>query len=70
NELAIPKQDIHNPILVDASLIKISVDNYLISLYSFFYNQRWRFRFVNDKIKLKELMIHSYDTHLKEKRNA
>ncbi|CAG8761263.1 17723_t:CDS:2, partial [Funneliformis caledonium] len=39
NELAIPKQDIHNSALVDALLIKTGVDNYLMSLYSFFHNQ-------------------------------
>ena len=39
NELAIPKQDIHNPALIDVSLIKTGIDNYLISLYLFSYNQ-------------------------------
>ncbi|CAG8582184.1 16859_t:CDS:1, partial [Funneliformis mosseae] len=52
NKLAIPKRDIHNPALVDASLIKTGVDNYLISPYSFSHNQRWGFRSVDDKTKL------------------
>ncbi|CAG8613916.1 15730_t:CDS:2 [Funneliformis mosseae] len=63
-------RDIHNPALVDASLIKTGVDNYLISLYSFSHNQRWEFHSVDDKTKLEELTVYSYDTRLKEKRNA
>ncbi len=40
-----------------------------MSLYLFSYNQHWGFHFVDNKIKLKELTIYNYDTHLKEKKN-
>jgi len=70
NEPAILKQDVHNPALVDASLIKVGIDNYFMSLYSFPHNQRWGFHFVDDETKLEELTVHSYDVRLKEKRNT
>src|SRR6266542_3402043 len=70
NEPAISKQDIHNPALVNASLIKIGIENYFMSIYSISHNRRWGFHFVDDKTKLKELTVHSYDIRLKEKRNT
>ncbi len=41
-----------------------------MSTYLIFYNQYWGFHFVNDKTKLKELTVYSYDIRLKEKRNT
>ena len=70
NEPAISKQDIHNSALVDASLIKIGIENCFMSTYSISHNRRWGFRFVDDKTKLEELTVHSYDVRLKEKRNT
>ena len=70
NEPVISKQDIHNPALVNASLIKIGIENYFMSIYSISHNRRWGFRFVDDKTKLEELTVHSYDVRLKEKRNT
>ena len=68
NEVAISKQDIHNPALVDASLIKVGIEGQFMSAYSQPHNQRWGFRIVDDETKLEELAVHSYDVRLKEKR--
>ncbi|RIB28607.1 hypothetical protein C2G38_2157441 [Gigaspora rosea] len=70
NRPPIPRQDIHNPVLVDASLIKTEIDNHFMSAYSLSHNRRWGFRFVTDEKKLEELTVHSYDVRLKEKRST
>ena len=41
-----------------------------MSTYSIPHNRRWGFRFVDDKTKLEELTVHSYDVRLKEKRST
>ncbi|RIB07517.1 hypothetical protein C2G38_2214214 [Gigaspora rosea] len=64
NRPPIPRQNIHNPVLVDASLIKTEIDNHFMSAYSLSYNQYWGFCFVTDKKKLEELTVHSHDTSL------
>ncbi|CAG8732722.1 12115_t:CDS:1 [Funneliformis mosseae] len=67
-QYAILKSNIHNPILVDAKLIKINLENKFMILYGLLHNQRWGFREVDDDTKLEELIVHSYDIRLKEKR--
>ncbi|CAJ0852307.1 5952_t:CDS:2, partial [Entrophospora sp. SA101] len=70
NQPAIPREDIHNPALIEAQLIKIGIENNFMSTYSLSHNQRWGFHLVSDKTKLEELTVHSYDVRLKEKRNT
>ncbi|CAJ0858326.1 2979_t:CDS:2 [Entrophospora sp. SA101] len=62
--------NIHNPALIEAQLIKIGIENNFMSTYSLSHNQRWGFHLVSDKTKLEELTVHSYDVRLKEKRNT
>ncbi|CAG8693988.1 5710_t:CDS:2, partial [Gigaspora rosea] len=66
---AIPQENIHNPLLVDANLIKLNIGNQFMTLYSLTHNQRWGFRTVDDNTRLEELTVHSYDVRLKEKRH-
>ena len=70
NQPAIPREDIHNPTLIEAQLIKIGIENNFMSTYSLSHNQRWGFHLVSNKTKLEELTVHSYDVRLKEKRNT
>ena len=65
---AISKTNIHNPIIIDTELIKTNVKNKFMMLYGYSHNQQWGFRIVDDKMKLEELTVHSYDIRLKEKR--
>ncbi|RIB25161.1 hypothetical protein C2G38_2031283 [Gigaspora rosea] len=67
---AISNIDIHNPLLVDAKLIKRNIATKFMTLYSFSHNQRWGFRVVDSNKKLEELTIHNYDTRLKEKQST
>ncbi|CAJ0634398.1 5944_t:CDS:2, partial [Entrophospora sp. SA101] len=40
NQPAIPREDIHNPALIEAQLIKIGIENNFMSTYSLSHNQR------------------------------
>ena len=62
--------NIHNPKLVDMELIKLNLNNRFMMLFGLSHNQRWGFRSVDDSTKLEELTVHSYDSRLKEKRDA
>jgi hypothetical protein len=67
---AIPREDVHNPALVDANLIKKNLEDRFMALFSWSHNQRWGFRPAIDDSRLEELILHSYDVRLKEKRDA
>ena len=67
---AIPNTNIHNPVLVDAGLIKMNVTNKFMMLYGLSHNRRWGFRVINDDTRMEELTIYSYDIRLKEKRHV
>jgi hypothetical protein len=67
---AIPREYVHNPALVDANLIKKNLENRFMALFSWSHNQRWGFRPAIDDSRLEELILHSYDVRLKEKRDA
>src|SRR6266511_3637307 len=67
---AIPRANMHNPVLVDADLIKTNIKNRFI-----IHNTLWPFAqphvgdFAQLMTRMEELTIHSYDTRLKETRN-
>src|ERR1044072_6380687 len=67
---AISKMNIHNPVLVDAELIKTNIENKFISLCGLSHNRRWEFHKVDDDTRLEELTVHSYDVRLNKKRNV
>ncbi|CAG8738171.1 3743_t:CDS:2, partial [Gigaspora rosea] len=67
---AIPQENIHNPLLVDANLIKLNIGNRFMAPYGLLHNQRWGFRTVDDGTRLEELTVHSYDVRLQEKRHS
>jgi len=67
---AVPKINIHNPVLVDADLIKTNMENKFMNLCGLSHNRRWGFHMVDDDTRLEELTVHSYDVRLKEKRNS
>ncbi|RIB19638.1 hypothetical protein C2G38_2181293 [Gigaspora rosea] len=70
NQAAIPQENIHNPLLVDANLIKLNIGNRFMAPYGLLHNQRWGFRTVDDGTRLEELTVHSYDVRLQEKRHS
>ena len=67
---AVSKINIHNPLLVDADLIKINMANKFMKFFGFSHNRRWGFRVVDDDTRMEELTTHNYDTRLKEKRST
>ncbi|RIB29918.1 hypothetical protein C2G38_2027296 [Gigaspora rosea] len=57
----IPKLNIHNPLLVDAKLIKTNIESRFMRFYSLLHNRCWGFHIVDDDTRLEELTVHSYD---------
>ncbi|CAG8723714.1 3018_t:CDS:2, partial [Funneliformis mosseae] len=62
-QYAIPKMNIHNPILVDAELIKTNMKNKFMRLCGLLHNQCWGFYIVDDDIRLEELTMHKNGLH-------
>ena len=68
NQPAISNINIHNPILVDVTLIKSNIEALFMTLFSYSHNQRWGFCVINNEMRLEELTVYSYNTQLKEKK--
>ncbi|CAG8484954.1 14419_t:CDS:2 [Funneliformis mosseae] len=62
--------NIYNPRLINTELIKLNLNNRFITLLGLSHNQRWGFHSIDNNTKLEELTVYSYDTRLKEKRDA